>query len=50
MKTVGAVGLGATALTTLGVISNPAGWGIGIGCLVYGGGCLIYDAVTEEKK
>jgi len=48
--TVGAVGLGATALTTLGVISNPVGWGIGIGCLVYGGGCLIYEAVTEDKK
>ncbi len=48
--TVGAVGLGATALTTLGIISNPVGWGIGIGCLAYGAGCLIYDAVTEEKK
>ncbi|SHE85939.1 hypothetical protein SAMN05444377_101457 [Flavobacterium fontis] len=48
--TVGAVGLGATALITLGIISNPVGWSIGIGCLAYGAGCLIYEAVTEEKK
>lgn len=41
---VGVVGLGGIALTTLGIISNPVGWGIGIGVLVYGAGTMIYVA------
>ena len=40
---VGAVGLGATGLAAVGLISNPVGWGIGIGVLVYGGITLISD-------
>jgi hypothetical protein len=45
---VGGVGLGASALAAAGLISNPIGWGIGIGVLLYGGVTLIYDAVTEN--
>jgi RHS repeat-associated protein len=42
---VGSVGLGATALVAFGMISNPVGWGIGIGVLAYGAGTLIYDSL-----
>ena len=45
---IGAIGLGATALAAFGMISNPVGWGIGIGVLIYGGSTLIYDAVTNK--
>ncbi len=45
---VGVVGLGATGLAALGMISNPVGWGIGVGVLIYGGATLIYDAVNNE--
>jgi hypothetical protein len=44
---VGAVGLGAGALATFGLISNPVGWAIGAGVLIYGGATLIYDAYNE---
>jgi uncharacterized protein RhaS with RHS repeats len=43
------VGLGATALAAAGLISNPVGWAIGIGVLVYGRATLIYDAVNDKK-
>ena len=43
---VGTVGLGATGLAAFGIITNPVGWTIGIGALVYGGVTLIYDTVT----
>lgn len=45
---VGVVGLGATGLAAFGIISNPIGWGIGIGVLIYGGATLIYDAVNND--
>lgn len=45
---VGIVGLGATGLAAVGIISNPIGWGIGIGVLIYGGATLIYDAVNND--
>jgi hypothetical protein len=45
---VGATGLVSTGLATLGIISNPVGWGIGIGVLAYGVGTLIWDAVHEQ--
>lgn len=45
---VGAVGLAATGLAYFGLISNPIGWGIGIGILIYGGATLIYDAVNKD--
>lgn len=41
--TVGGVGLAATAGVYFTLVSNPVGWGIGIGVLVYGGATLIYD-------
>ena len=44
----GAVGLGATGLAAFGIISNPVGWGIGKGVLIYGGVTLIYDAVNND--
>ncbi len=47
---VGAVGLGATALATFGLISNPVGWAISAGVLIYGGTTLIYDAYNKPKK
>ncbi|MGI8891919.1 MAG: RHS repeat domain-containing protein, partial [Bacteroidia bacterium] len=37
------VGFGAA----IGIISNPIGWGIGIGVGLYFGGRLIYDLATE---
>ena len=45
---VGAAGLGATGLAAFGIISNPVGWGIGIGVLIYGGATLIYDAINND--
>ncbi|WP_263602881.1 RHS repeat-associated core domain-containing protein [Chryseobacterium sp. PET-29] len=45
--TVGLVGLGTTALVTLGLVSNPVGWAIGIGVLVYGTGTMIYDMTQQ---
>ncbi len=47
---VGAIGLGATGLAYFGLISNPVGWTIGAGVLIYGGATMIYDAVQENKK
>jgi hypothetical protein len=43
-------GVGALGIVGIALGATPVGWGIGIGCLAYGAGCLIYDAVTEEKK
>lgn len=40
---VGIAGVGAALM-----ISNPIGWGIGIGVLIYGGATLIYDAINER--
>lgn len=45
---VGGIGLGAAGLAYFGLISNPVGWGIGIGVLIYGGTTLIYDAATSK--
>lgn len=44
---VGAVGLAGTALATLGIISNPVGWGIGIATLAYSVGTLVYDSIKK---
>ena len=41
--TVGTVGLLATAATVVGLISNPVGWAIGTGVLLYSGARLLYD-------
>lgn len=46
---IGALGLGAGTLVGLSLISNPVGWTIGAGVLVYGGVTLIYDVYTEGK-
>jgi RHS repeat-associated protein len=46
---VGAIGLGATGLAAFGLISNPVGWTIGAGILVYSVGTLIYDATHKEN-
>ena len=46
---VGAIGLGAGTLAAFGIISNPVGWAIGAGVLIYGGTTLIYDIYSENK-
>jgi hypothetical protein len=30
-------------------LSNPVGWGIGAGVLIYGGTTMIYDAYKNKK-
>ena len=40
----------AGGLAYFGLISNPVGWTIGAGVLIYGGATMIYDAVQENKK
>lgn len=45
---VGLLGLGSTALVSAGIISNPVGWGIGLGVTIYGAGRLIYDIFWSE--
>ncbi|MXN92272.1 hypothetical protein GR160_13665 [Flavobacterium sp. Sd200] len=40
-------GLTTTALVSLGIVSNPVGWAIGAGVLVYGASIIIYDIITE---
>jgi hypothetical protein len=44
---VGTIGLGATTLVAFGMISNPVGWAIGTGVLIYGGTTLVIDAVNK---
>ena len=41
--TVGGIGLAATGAVYFGLMSNPVGWAIGTGVLIYGAGTLIYD-------
>lgn len=43
---VNAVGLGTTALVTLGLVSNPVGWVIGGGVLIYNG-VRLYQSFNE---
>ena len=45
---VGGVGVATPILVGLGLVSNPVGWAIGIGCGVYGISTLIYDAATGQ--
>jgi len=45
---VGVVGLGTTALVAVGLVSNPVGWAIGAGVLIYGASTLIYDTYNEQ--
>jgi RHS repeat-associated protein len=44
---VGLVGLSATGLAYFGLISNPVGWAIGTGALIYGGARLTYDLIVD---
>lgn len=44
---VGAFGLGAGAAATFGTISNPVGWGIGLGVGIYGGARLLGDVIGD---
>ena len=44
---VGILGLGATGAVYLGLISNPIGWGIGAGVLIYSGSRLAYDLYNK---
>lgn len=48
--TVGAVGLTATVLTTFALVSNPVGWAIGLGVLIYGAATFIYDQTHPEPQ
>jgi hypothetical protein len=45
---VGMLGLGATGAVYLGLMSNPVGWGIGVGVLIYSGSRLAYDLNNEH--
>ena len=40
---VGLLGIGATGAVYFGLISNPVGWAIGTGVLIYGGARFAYD-------
>ncbi|MCG9881783.1 MAG: hypothetical protein MH472_14400 [Bacteroidia bacterium] len=40
---IGAGGTGVGVAATLGLVSNPIGWGVGIGVGIYFGGRFIYD-------
>ena len=42
---VGITGLVASGLNTKGMISNPGGWTIGAGVLLYGAGTFLYDSL-----
>jgi hypothetical protein len=44
---VGLLGLGATGLAYFGLISNPVGWAIGAGVLIYSGSRLAYDLYNK---
>ncbi len=44
---VGMLGLGATGLAYFGMISNPVGWAIGEGVLIYSGSRLAYDLYNK---
>lgn len=46
---VGLVGLGSTVLVAAGIISNPVGWGIGLGVTIYGAGRFAYDLFWKEN-
>lgn len=46
---VDAIGLGKGTLVALGLVSNPVGWTIGTGVLIYGGATLIYDIYTQKE-
>ena len=37
------IGLVATGAAYFGLISNPVGWAVAVGTLVYSGGRLAYD-------
>lgn len=45
---VGVVGLGTTAAVALGLVSNPVGWVVGTGILIYSGVRLVNDIYNEE--
>jgi hypothetical protein len=46
---VGVVGLGTSTLVGFGLVSNPVGWAIGAGVLIYTGGTMIYDATHSDN-
>lgn len=45
---VNLVGLGTTALATFGIVSNPVGWAIGAGVLIYNG-VRLYQSFTDSN-
>jgi RHS repeat-associated protein len=45
---VGTVGVASSVLVTFGIISNPVGWVVGAGVLIYGGVRLAYDIYHDE--
>jgi hypothetical protein len=42
-------GVGMAGIGTFFFLSNPVGWGIGAGVLIYGGATMIYDAYNDKK-
>ncbi|MFA9289803.1 MAG: hypothetical protein ACEQSF_01065 [Solirubrobacteraceae bacterium] len=45
--TIGTIGLAAIPLTHFGLLSNPVGWGIGTGVLLYGVSTTVWDATRK---
>jgi hypothetical protein len=45
---LGAGGVAVGGLAMFGIVSNPVGWGVGIGVGLYFGGRLIYDLATTK--
>lgn len=45
---VGLLGIGATGAVYFGLISNPVGWSIGTGVLIYGGARFVYDLYNKK--
>jgi RHS repeat-associated protein len=42
-------GVGMAGIGAFFFLSNPVGWGIGAGVLIYGGATMIYDAYNDKK-
>jgi hypothetical protein len=43
------VGVGLAGIGAFFLMSNPVGWGIGAGVMVYGAATMFYDAYHENK-
>jgi hypothetical protein len=46
---VGWAGVGVGLLVTVGMVSNPIGWGVAIGTGIYFGARLVYDLSIDKR-